>query len=52
MKVLTAEDEPLSRKILSSLLSPEFELTSPKTAPRRWRVFRKKTDRCWQFSTA
>ena len=27
MKVLIAEDEPLFRKILSQLLSPEFELT-------------------------
>jgi two-component system phosphate regulon response regulator PhoB len=27
VKVLIAEDEPLSRKILSQLLSPEFELT-------------------------
>ncbi len=27
MKVLIAEDEPLFRKILSQLLSPEFDLT-------------------------
>jgi hypothetical protein len=51
VKVLIAEDEPLFRKILSQLLSPEFELTVTEEAPGRWRVFRKNTDRCWQFST-
>ena len=33
MKVLIAEDEPIFRKILSQLLSPEFELTVTEDGP-------------------
>jgi hypothetical protein len=43
VKALIAEDEPLFRKILQELLSPEFDLTSWKTAQQPWPYYSKRT---------